>query len=86
MRIRDRQVDDDVDLWIGEKLIDGLGLDAIFGGPGLRRSRIDVGAGDNLQAAKQRRQREVGGGDIAASDDADAEFLGHLDVFLFKSS
>ena len=34
MRIRDRQIDDDVDLVIGQKFIDGLCLDAIFGGPG----------------------------------------------------
>ena len=77
MRIRDGEVDDHVDLVIGEKLVDGLGADIVFRSPCLGRFRIEVGAGAHFQPLEQRRKAEIGGGDIAASDDADSECLGH---------
>ena len=51
----------------------GLGLDAELLGAGLGRGGVEVGAGADLEAAEQRREGEVGGGDVAAADDADAE-------------
>jgi hypothetical protein len=77
MRVRDGQVDDHVDLVIGEKLVDRLCLHAVFLGAGLSGLHVDIGAGQNLQTLEERGQRKVGGGDIAASNDADTKFLGH---------
>ncbi len=73
MRVGDRQVDDEVDFRVREQLLDGLGADAVFLRAGFGRRRIDVGAGPHLEAAEQRREAEIGGRDIAASDDADAD-------------
>src|SRR5262249_49757628 len=47
------------------------------------RGRVDIRAGEHLDALEQRGKLEVGGGNVAASDDADAEVLGgHGAVFL----
>src|SRR5690606_22723149 len=46
-------------------------------GPRLRRLHGDVRAGAHLDAAKQWREPEIGGRDVAAADDADPEFPGH---------
>ncbi|MND49174.1 hypothetical protein D3C80_401130 [compost metagenome] len=54
MRIRDGQIDDQVDLAIGEKLFDRLRLDAIFLGFRLGSGRVQVGAGQNPDALEQR--------------------------------
>ncbi|MCY1244907.1 hypothetical protein D9M72_580070 [compost metagenome] len=77
VRVRDRQVDDDIDIRIGQQPLDALGFYAVFRCPRLGRCLVDVGAGDNLDALKQWGEPEVCGGDVAASDDADAKFLGH---------
>lgn len=77
VRVRNGQVDDDVDIGIGEQRLDALSFNAVFGRPRLGCRRVDVGAGDNLDAPEKRGKLEVGGGDVAASDDADAKFLGH---------
>ena len=62
MRIRDRQVDDDIDVRIGQQRLDRLCLDAKFGRADFGSRRVDVGAGDNLDALEERREREIGGG------------------------
>jgi len=54
MRIRDRQVDDDVDLVIGEKLFDRLRDNAIFLGAKLCGLHVDIGAGQHLQPLEER--------------------------------
>ena len=69
----DRQVQDDVDLVAREKLVDGGGAHAERVGTGPRRARIDVGAEAHLDVAEHRGEREVALGDVAATDDADAE-------------
>ena len=75
---RYRQVDDDVDVVRREQLVDGLGAQLELLGARLRRLHVDVGAGAHLDALEQRRQPEIGGRDVAAADDADAEFLCHV--------
>ena len=77
---RYRQVDDDVDVLRGEQVVDGLGAQAEFLGAGLGGIHVDVRAGAHLDALEERRQLEIGGRDVAAADDADAEFLCHVDA------
>ena len=68
---------DHVQFVIGEQILDRLRLHAVFLRPQFRGAAVEIGAGEHPDALEQRRQRQVGDGDIAASDDADAEFLGH---------
>ena len=77
VRLGDRQVDDDVDVGVGQERLDGLRLDAELLGPRLGRGHVEVGAGAHLQPLEERRQAEVGAGDVAAADDADAEGSAH---------
>ncbi len=77
MRIGDGQVDDDVDLRIGQKFVDRLGAHAIFLRAQRRGLRVDIRAGADLDAPEEGGELEIGHGDMAASDDADAEILGH---------
>ena len=56
VRVGDRQVDDDVDVGVGEQRVDGLRLDAELLGARLGRGGVEVGAGADLEAAEQRRE------------------------------
>ena len=83
----DGQVDDDVDGVVGEEGVDGLGLDVELLGPLLGGGEDDVGAGADLEAAEERGELEVGGRDVAAADDPDAELVSHLvSSFDFRAS
>ncbi len=53
MRIRDRQVDDDIDLVIGKKLVDGLRLDAVLFRASLGGLHVEVGASQNLEPLEE---------------------------------
>ena len=64
--------------FVGEQLVDGLGAKAEFLGARLGGVHVDVGAGAHLDALEERRKPEIGGRDVAAADDADAEFLCHV--------
>ncbi len=65
MRGRNGKVDDDIKLVIRQKLLDGLRLHTIFFGAQLGRFGVDVRTGQHLQSLEERRQRQVGGGNIA---------------------
>ena len=73
VRVGHREVDDDVDLRRLPAALSPHRLDAVFRGLALRPAgHVEIGAGRDLHAAEQRRQFEVGRGDVAAADDADA--------------
>ena len=76
--VGDGEVDDDVDGVVDEEGVDGLGLDVEFLGALLGGGEDDVGDGADLEAAEERREAEVGGRDVAAADDPDAELVSHL--------
>ncbi len=38
---------------------------------------VEIGDGADLDEVEQRREREIGGGDVAAADDADAKRFRH---------
>ena len=84
MRGRIRQVDHDVDVGCGEQAVHRLRPNLVLSGAGPCRGHVDVRAGAHLDAAKQRRQSEIGRGDIAAADDADPQSLRH-DRYPFAS-
>ena len=73
MRLRDGQVDDDLDGRVGEKIGDAFGGEAELGGARLGDRLIHVGEGAHLQDGKDARCLEIGRADIAAADDADAD-------------
>ena len=73
-----RQIHDDVDIFGRKQPIDSLGAQLELLRARLRRIHVDVGAGAHLDALEQRRQLEIGRGDVAAADDADPQFLGHV--------
>ena len=75
MRSRNGQVDHHVQRLVGQQILDRLRLHAVFGRPRLGRGHVHVGDGPHLQPTKQGRKPEIGGRDIAASDDADAECI-----------
>lgn len=53
VRLRDRQIDNDVNFRIGEQRIDALRRDVEFGAPCFRRRRIDVGTSGDPNAPEQ---------------------------------
>ena len=74
MGVRDRQVDDDVDFRVGQQVIDRLRLGIEFGGAGFGKLQVDIRDRTHFDALEQGGQAQIGGRDIAAADDADAEF------------
>jgi hypothetical protein len=73
MGSRDSEVDHEVDILAGEKLIDGQGLDAVSARLRLRHLRLHVRAGAKGEAAICGDVLEIDARDVAASDDADVE-------------
>ena len=80
MHGRNGEVDDDVDLVVLEKVVGRLGAELELLRPHLRRIHVDIRAGAHLDAAKQRRQREIRLRDVAAADNAYAKFVCHDDM------
>ena len=78
VRRRDREVDDDVDLGVLEQLVRRHRRDAELLAALLGRCRNDVGDAAHLEALEQRREAQIGGGDIAGTHDADAISLAIL--------
>lgn len=79
VRVGDGQVDDDLDLWIGQQLVYGACFwNAELPGLATGALQIDVGAGDNLQNVEEAGRFEIDGADIAASDDANGCFSVHI--------
>ncbi len=77
VRVGDGEVDHHVDVRVGEELVHRLGAHAELLGARLGGGRVEVGAGAHLEALEERGEPEIGGGDVAAADDADAERAGH---------
>jgi hypothetical protein len=75
MRLRDCQVDDDLDRRIGEQLVDAPGLHVELGRLGLRQLMIEIGHATDVEDRKRGHRLQIGARDIAASDDADTDFL-----------
>jgi len=87
VRVGDGEIDDDLDLWIGQQLLYG----ACFGNAVLtclaaRALQIDVGAGDDLQNVEEAGRFEIDGADIAASDDANRCFSVHILIMPQRAS
>ena len=62
---------------VSKQILHGFGAQPVLLGSGPCRVHADVGAGPHLDAAKQRRQREIRLRDVAAADDAYTKFLCH---------
>jgi hypothetical protein len=73
----DGEVDHRVHFVALQEAVDGHRRDAVGLGLRLGERRLDVGAGDDLHALEERRETEIGVGDVAAADDADAVCPGH---------
>ena len=77
MRLRDREVEDDLDRGIGEQRIDRTRGKAELGRARLGRRGIGVGERDDVEDREFSRRLQIGGADVAAADDADADRLHH---------
>ena len=73
MGLRDGEVDDDLDAWVGEEIGDASSRQAELGGTGFGDRLVHVGEGTHLEDRESARRLEIGGADIAAADDADAD-------------
>ena len=73
MRRRYRQVEDKVDVRVGQQRVDAERADAIFLGAESSHVGGDVGTGAQLDPAEQGRIAQIGHRDVAASDDTDAQ-------------
>src|SRR5690606_128783 len=72
-----REVDDDVDVGIGEQLVDAAAVgNAVLAGGGAGEIDVEIRAGDDLKNIVAAAAGDVGAADFAATDDADAKFLG----------
>ena len=69
VRLGNGQVEDDVDIVALQKIGDADGNDAMTVGLTLGGLGVDVGAGDDVNVAKELRVDEVDFGDVAAADD-----------------
>ena len=74
---RDGEIDHQINVRRAQQSFHGFGADAELLGASRGRFGIDVSAGADLDALEQRRKAEIGGGDIAASDDADTHCASH---------
>ena len=70
VRLRHRQVDDETDVGIGQKLVDGAGAHAVSGGLLPRPVGVDVRAGDHFQAVKPSAVLQVNLADENVRDDS----------------
>ncbi len=77
MRGGNSEVHHHVDVLVGEEFLDRLRRDTKFFCPQFRRIAVKVGAGQHLDALEERCQRKVSRRDVAAPDDADAQFPLH---------
>ena len=77
VRRRHREIDDDVDLGVLQHLVGRHRGDAELLAARLGRGRHDVGDAADLDALEQRREPQIGRGDIAGTHDADAVSLRH---------
>ena len=70
---RHGEVDDDLDLRIGEERLYRFRRNAELGAARLGGGRIEIGDRPHVEDRKGLRRLEIGGADIAAADDADAD-------------
>ncbi len=82
MRGGDRQVEHDVDLGVGDELVDGEGADALLGGDGGRPCGVEVRDGDEphgrvLPRREPLERAQVRAGDRPDAHDADPQRLAH---------
>ena len=73
----DGEVENGVDVGIGEEFLDGAGLEAVLDGLGAGEIHVEIGDGGEFRVgAVGREVLEVLAADVAAADDADAEGFG----------
>lgn len=72
---RNRQVDDQLDVGVGEERLDAESRAAVLCGLGLSDGLVEIRASDDLQHVKGLRAIEVGLRDFTAPDDADADLF-----------
>ena len=77
MRGRDGEVENDLDLRVGEQRVDRDRPQVEFRRPRLRGFATRVGERDDLQDREGRRGLQIGGADVAAADKADSHWGGH---------
>ena len=74
---RYREIDDNLDIIVLQQVFHRLRLNVKLVAAGFRRRHVDIRHGANLEALEQRREFQIGGRDIAAADNADAQCLAH---------
>ncbi len=77
MRVGNGEVQDDLDGRIGKQRLDGARRNAEFRRARFRRRRIGVGERDDVEDRELSRRGQIGGADVSATDDADADRLHH---------
>src|SRR5690606_22129251 len=75
MRGRDGEVEDEVDLVIGQQGVDGEGAEAELARASFCDLVHDIGAGREPHAAEEGRIAQIGPGDVAAADDPYPQIL-----------
>ena len=70
---RHGEIEDDLDGGVGQQSLDRTGAQAKFLRARLRRGRNRVRQGDDVEDGKQLRGFKIGGTDVAAANDADAD-------------
>ena len=84
MRRRNSQVDHDLDLWVGEQLVNGVGFDVVFRRLRLRPRYVQVGAGNQFQVVKGLVRFEIDAANVTAADNAEFCALGsHVRSYYF---
>ncbi len=77
MRLRHREIENDLDGRVGENRIDGARGKAEFGRARFRRRGIEVRQGDDVEDGEFFRRGQIGRADVAAADDADSDPFHH---------
>ncbi len=73
----DGEVEDELDLGVGDELVDGEGAQAPLLGDGLRAGLVEIGDGDRAHRVEPFERGQVGAGDRSEADDADPQRLAH---------
>src|SRR5262249_30099283 len=75
VRLGHSEIDDDLDVRVGEEIADGSRRNVEFLAARLGGGRVDIGESANVENGEDPRRLEVGRTDIAAADDADADAI-----------
>ena len=75
MGIGNGQIDNDINIISGKKVVNGLGAQVEFTCTGLGRGHINISNGSKLQTHEERCEPQIGRRNIAAANDANTQII-----------